>query len=332
MKIKVIFTGGTIGSKFDGDYIAPEQSTKFQLIESYKAQFGDAVKFETESPYTILSENLGGELLSQLLACVKKSLKGRFDGIIVTHGTDTLQYSAAALGYAFADSEVPIVLVSSNFPLDDPRANGQANFNAAVTFIGKARSGVFVSYKNDEKVEIHCATRLLRHAEYSDKAESVGGACVGFVDGEAYTPNGSFAYMQDGGRAFGACDLTRASVMLLTAHVGLKYPDTLDDTDAVLISSYHSGTICTESEEFKRFCTLAAEKQVPLFLTGAKAGAQYESTRVYHRSDINVLPKMSTVAAYMKLWLACCEKKEYEHIVRRMNEPLAKDFIVESGI
>ena len=55
----------------------------------------------------------------------------KYDGIIITHGTDTLQYTSAMLGYMFDDVSIPIVLVSSNYVLEDKRANGLINLSKA---------------------------------------------------------------------------------------------------------------------------------------------------------------------------------------------------------
>ena len=121
------------------------------------------VELEVYNPYTVLSEQLDGKLLSKLIATVSDVLKESFDGIIVIHGTDTLQYSAAALSLAYADSKVPIVLVSSNYTLDNPKANGRDNLKYAVEFVKETIGGVFVSYRNlGQNPEIHLGSRVLR--------------------------------------------------------------------------------------------------------------------------------------------------------------------------
>lgn len=69
-----------------------------------------------------------------------------YDGIVVTHGTDTLQYTSAFLAYIFDGLNVPIVLVSANYPLDDSRSNGFENFVGAIDFI-KSGSGNGVLFR-----------------------------------------------------------------------------------------------------------------------------------------------------------------------------------------
>ena len=103
-------------------------------LKKYSEISLDNTEFATLNPYTILSENLSSEHLNILTDTVVSNI-ALYDGIIVTHGSDTLQYSASALAYAVGCESVPVVLVSSNFPLEDERANGIYNFIGAVEFI-----------------------------------------------------------------------------------------------------------------------------------------------------------------------------------------------------
>ena len=142
MKIKVIFTGGTIGSSVGSDgYISPNGNQPYKLLEMYKEKYmkidtQSDVVFDTEEPYRILSENLDAKHENLLIQTVARALQDKnTDGIIITHGTDTLQFSAAILGYVFGTKTIPIMIVSSDFPLEDKRANGLINFAYAVEFI-----------------------------------------------------------------------------------------------------------------------------------------------------------------------------------------------------
>ena len=146
LKIGVIFTGGTIGSTIDqsGHIVADKDNRDFLLLNLYRHKFTLQDEFVIRTPYCILSENLSGRELELLVACVNE-LKEKVDGIIITHGTDTLQYTAAALGYVYSNLAIPIVLVSSNYVLEDSRANGLTNFACAVSFIHAGQGhGVFV--------------------------------------------------------------------------------------------------------------------------------------------------------------------------------------------
>ena len=146
MKFGVVFTGGTIGSRVDDSgYISPITETPYLLLEQYREMCRnkkEEITFVTKKPYTILSENLSGRELEQLISCIGELLKEKeLEGIIVTHGTDTLQYTAATLGYIFSWVKLPIILVSSNYVLDDIRANGLTNFYIVIESRGRVEGG-----------------------------------------------------------------------------------------------------------------------------------------------------------------------------------------------
>ncbi|MDE6111619.1 MAG: asparaginase domain-containing protein, partial [Eubacterium sp.] len=165
MKILIMFTGGTIGCSSSGGVISPNEENTKLLLELYKKEYSKDVDFEITEPYYALSENNTGKTLEHLISAVCDAVNMDYSGIIVTHGTDTLQYSAAALSYALGNKTIPVLLVSSNYVLTDKKANGLSNFAAAVDFIQNGYGkGVFVPYKNsDNKVYVHRASRLLQH-------------------------------------------------------------------------------------------------------------------------------------------------------------------------
>ena len=135
--IKIIFTGGTIGSTLSDGVIRPETGKPRALLEAYQVKYGtDLTQIaDFAEPYTILSENLDGDILRKLIREVACALQDGYKGIIITHGTDTLQYTGAALGYTFGLCSVPIILVSSNYPIENPRANGVDNLHGAVCWL-----------------------------------------------------------------------------------------------------------------------------------------------------------------------------------------------------
>ncbi len=244
---------------------------------------------------------------SQLLMlsdAVRKACK-EADGVIVTHGTDTLAFTAAYLGYLFSDSVKPIVLVSSRAPVGEPDANGVDNLAAAVALIEDetAHRGAFVSYRNlGEHTEILRATRTLIQPAFSDAVSSLGEPYA-IYDGNRIMKNDAYRALPDGAVTGSVTDLSRR-VFHLSPSVGVAYPRSLDGCDAVLLQSYHSGTLPTASGEFLDFLALARSCDRPIFVSGVCSDLQYESMDVYTKLGIKVLPAIAPVAAYMKLWIS----------------------------
>ena len=304
MNISVIFTGGTIGCKAKNGFLSTDESTGYALLDGFDAKSA-GVEFSVSRPYSVLSENLSANELNILQKELAEILRGGCDGVIVTHGTDSLLYTAAALEYAFDGCDVPVVLVSAAYPLDDERTNGHINFEAAVNFIkSKAGNGVYVSYKNDgeQGVNIHTATHILTHGECSADLYSVTGKPFAVYENGKITVNYSYSA---GGSALGTVEYSDFSeILVIESRPGDSFGYSLDDVKAVVLRPYHSATLNTASSSFEGFCQKAAEKNIPVFLVNSREGLTYESTGLFSSLGIKALPYGTYVSAYMKIWAA----------------------------
>lgn len=301
MKISVILTGGTIGSRVQNGYISPADGRGYLLLQNYIREHGTGVEFIISEPYTALSETLNAQKLNLLIDAVKQQMSQGVDGIIVTHGTDTLQYSAAALSLTLPKS-VPIVLISSNYPLNDEKANGNDNFYAGVELIKSGEKGVFVAYRNaDGRICYHKGDLMLRHAEMSDEVFSIGGPYGELVDGKVeFFRKSDNCEVKEKFEHF----ISTPGILTVTARPEDAFNYCLNDIKAVLLQPYHSGTLDVESTAFRSFCLEAASKKIPVFVTDVLDGEQYATSS--HFSELGIIPLRNTpsVAAYIKLWLA----------------------------
>ncbi len=221
------------------------------------------VRFTTASPYFVLSENLGTAHLRRLYDCLTGYDLSCFDGVIIAHGTDTLAYTAAYLSLRLGLCDTPVVLVSAAYPLSDSRTNGFVNLNGALDFI---RAGKFDMYYA-EIVD----GNVLRNPDFREP------------DLNVYPDRGE-----------------EKSVLWLRAHPSMTLPP-LDDIDAVLFEGYHSGTLPTDDADFIAFCMQAREKNIPLYLTGAREGFDYASKQAFDKLGIRTMPPVSPACCYFIL-------------------------------
>lgn len=328
MNILVIFTGGTIGSSVFGETISANKENTYLLLDMFKKSSGKDIDFKTCEPYYTLSENNTGENFSKLISAVDNALGENYDGIIITHGTDTLQYTSAALSYAFGSNTIPIIVVSSNYVLTDERANGLQNFTSAVNFIEqKSGKGVFVSYQNTgDKPYIHRASRLLAHSEFSDDVFSINNEYYGYFEGDTFVKNKNYTSKEDMIAPFNKTDLKKHSenIQVINSYVGFKYPKINKDWKAVIIKAYHSGTLCTDDESFCAFAKELKENNIPCYISGAKTGTVYESATVFNDYDLKILPFASTISQYIKIWFALEKNIDFDKII---NSSLGEDIL-----
>jgi len=305
MKILVIFTGGTIGSTLADGWISPDESTRYTLIDTYKKAYGEDVHFVTRTPYSILSENLSAATLTALADEVRAAVTQDFDGVIVTHGTDTLQFSAAALAYATGNDCIPTVLVSSNYPLDDNRSNGNANFKAAVDFIKeKSGRGVFIAYKNgDEPVTFHTALTVLDHLEADDAMFSLYGQVYAKVTENGIRVLGKTAPCETLPVKF----VDVPGILVVELHPADGYAYIPENYRAILLRPYHSGTLNTDAPAFVAFCERAKANGVPIYAINIPNGATYASSKAFDDLGITPLYDATFAATYVKLWMELSE-------------------------
>lgn len=308
MRILVIFTGGTIGSKVSEGIISPDNSTNYELIKKFRESAPFEVDFDTLEPYSILSECLSGEKINLLIKTVKENLNKNYDGIIVTHGTDTLQYSAAALSFALGNNTKPVVLVGSQLPLEDGAANGSANFDGAVRLILEENiKGVFVAYRNEWNgpVFFYEGHKVLSHSETTHELNGLEGKCFGRLVDNRFDRSRE-------GRLRAPLEpkdfvlKEKSGVLVVRPYPGQIYEfGDLSGYENVLIYPYHSGTLDTENESFKAFCAKVKGLGKSLFLAGVKTDVNgiYESAKAYEELGIEIMDYMTFPAAYMTLWI-----------------------------
>lgn len=377
MKILVIFTGGTIGSTESGSYISTDGTKPYKLINMYRQRAGEFnnidnnIIFDIKTPYQMLSENNTCDTLRMLHKCLKESCKDIYDGIIITHGTDTLAYTAAFTAYIMEGAGLPVVLVSADYVLEDKRSNGLDNFYYAVEFICREqKTGVFVSYRNaGDYPKIHFATRIIMHQAYSDDVYSICNSYYGYFDGDSFlynsknktSFNNSKNRINPGSKTYPAfyndtadidCTNTRkmdaapdkymvipdippgdaaSGILVIHPYPGIKYTPPCDSIKAVLHYTYHSGTICSTAPGLVQFAEYTRSKGIPVFITGAGTRADYESVKCYKELGFHVLPAMSPEAAYIKLWLCIINNKKPGEIAGIMEKPAAGDIYEGQG-
>ena len=328
MKILVVFTGGTIGSSLKNEWVSLDESSRYTLISNFEKKSSKKITFDAISPYSILSENLSSCELNNLINCIESHMKNNYDGIIVTHGTDTIQYTSAALSYAFRDLNIPIVLVSANYPLEYVKSNGNDNFEAAVEFISQgAGCGVFVSYKNtfSKSVLFHYGARLLSHGENSDDLYSINDELHSYYENGKIYVNDNLKRNNKSQFIDNVTFCSNPGILVIKSRPADCYLYDLDKCSAVIFLPYHSSTLDTANPEFISFCNRAYSMGIPLFLINSRSEYIYDSSQLFKKCNIIQLPICSFPAIYMKIWLGLSQKKDLTDF---LITPLANEFVL----
>jgi glutamyl-tRNA(Gln) amidotransferase subunit D len=186
-KIAFVSTGGTIASKID--YRTGGVHAALSAAELY-ASVPELANYASIDPEVLLSEyseNLRPKHWTLIAEKVAEKIKtGRYSGIIVSHGTDTMHYTAAALSFALQNLPVPVVLVGAQRSSDRPSSDAALNLLGAIIFATKSEyTGVFVAMHHctsDDIIACHVGTRVRKnHTSRRDAFESIDTTPVAFV-------------------------------------------------------------------------------------------------------------------------------------------------------
>ena len=186
-KVALISTGGTIASKVD--YRTGGVRAALSASELY-ASVPELAIYASIDPEVLLSEyseNLKPEHWTMIANKVaEKIMAGKYAGIIVSHGTDTMHYTAAALCFALQNLPVPVVLVGAQRSSDRPSSDAALNLLGATAFAARSEvAGVFVAMHagtSDDTVACHVGTRVRKnHTSRRDAFESIDATPVALV-------------------------------------------------------------------------------------------------------------------------------------------------------
>ncbi|MER5867320.1 asparaginase [Kitasatospora sp. NPDC002040] len=150
-RIVVISTGGTIASRWQGSGFAADADGSEVMAT---AAVPEGVSVEVVDLFSVNSPRLTSRHQLELLHTVHRVLRDPgVDGIVVTHGTDTLEESAFLLDLHHRDQR-PVVLTGAQLPLDAADGDGPGNLHDALLTAATARGlGVLVVFDG----EVHAA-------------------------------------------------------------------------------------------------------------------------------------------------------------------------------
>ena len=192
-KILLLSTGGTIASRVDYRTGAVHPALSASDLYSAVPELDELAEIKPEVVFSVYSENLGPEqwsILAKRVAAESDSL----DGIVITMGTDTLGFAAAALSFALIGFKKTIVLTAAQRSSDRPSSDAALNLRAAIVFASNSgRPGVFVAMhdsESDDYISIHSGVRVRKnHTSRRDAFQSIDIPQVARVKGNEITFN-----------------------------------------------------------------------------------------------------------------------------------------------
>ena len=159
--ILLLTTGGTIASKPGGQGLEPQRS---DVMERELEQLRTYYRITVRDLICLDSSNITPEEWQLIAQHIYEDRAG-FDGIVVSHGTDTMAYTASAVTFMLPGIDIPVVFTGSQLPLADMLSDGPENLRTAFAMAASGYPGVYLAF--DRKVMLGCRAVKVRASGFS---------------------------------------------------------------------------------------------------------------------------------------------------------------------
>ena len=160
-KILLLTTGGTIASVPGGEGLEPHRS---DVMERELEQLRTYYDITVRDVICLDSSNIRPEEWQLIAQAIFHGREG-FDGIVVSHGTDTMAYTASAITFMLPGIDKSVVFTGSQLPLADMLSDGPDNLRTAFAMAASGKPGVFLAF--DRKVMLGCRAVKVRASGFS---------------------------------------------------------------------------------------------------------------------------------------------------------------------
>jgi glutamyl-tRNA(Gln) amidotransferase subunit D len=327
----LIATGGTISSRADTKTGAAAPGLAAEGLLDLVPEVFDVANIKTRDIVSVFSENINVEHWQEMARIAEEELNSGADGIIISHGTDTMGYTAAALSFMLREINGPVVLVGSQRSTDRPSSDAFGNLLASVRFCASSKAaGVYVimhDTMNDGSYAVHRGTRVRKmHTSRRDAFRSVNAVPVAHMDDD-----GKITFMdevQTASKRTSVREKMDKNVTLLQFYPGMDpalFKDVVMSSKGVVIAGSGLGHV---SDAMAKLLKEATDNGIIVVMTsqcinGPTGMNVYDTGRELQR--IGVIPVMDMLpeTAYVKLMWALANSKDADDVKNTMRKILS---------
>lgn len=142
-KVLILATGGTIAARAGDDGLVPLSAPPELLaaLDEFRTHY--VIDFRTI--LNLDSSNIQAEEWQLIARCTFDALPD-YDGVIITHGTDTMAYTASMLTFMLQNLDKPVVLTGSQIPVSFPLSDARSNLATALAAVDHDVIGVNIAF------------------------------------------------------------------------------------------------------------------------------------------------------------------------------------------
>ncbi|MDO8428479.1 MAG: Glu-tRNA(Gln) amidotransferase subunit GatD [Candidatus Diapherotrites archaeon] len=188
-QVTLLHTGGTILSRVDYTTGGVQAVVKGEDLINTVPEIPNIAYVKSVKVSALLSEDLRFENYELIASAIEKEIQENknLKGIVITHGTDTLTYTSAAISFMFENLPVPIIFVASQRSSDRPSSDAAMNLISAITFAAQTDyTGVCICMhktSSDTKCAILPGTKTRKiHTSKRDAFQAINDTPIALVD------------------------------------------------------------------------------------------------------------------------------------------------------
>ncbi|MDO5733005.1 MAG: asparaginase [Eubacteriales bacterium] len=175
-KLLLLATGGTIASAEGAEGLEPEYSIE-DVLHLLNAPL-DFYDIEARDILSLDSSNIQPEEWRIIAEAIVQDID-HYDGIVITHGTDTMAYTASVLSFMLQGLPIPIVLTGAQRPITEVLSDASTNLLTAFAMAASGLPGVFLAFGG----EVILGSRAVKtHTSRFQAFESVNLPAVARID------------------------------------------------------------------------------------------------------------------------------------------------------
>lgn len=328
-KLLLISTGGTISCSNSAHGLSPKLTFE-QLLEKVPNKDNNLI-IDGIQLMNIDSGNFVPEHWVDITNQINQKYDD-YDGFIVTHGTDTLAYTSAALSYLIQNSKKPIVVTGSQRSIETKGNDGIMNLSQSIIFACKEIGGIYVVFNG---IVIHGTQARKIKTKGDDAFVSLNRPNVAkFVENKVIFNEQFIKKYKVSKKPIQFYKKLNTNVHVIKMFPGLNtkaFIYMLKSYDAVVIEAYGTGSIpFVFGDAIEKFHNQSDESCLILVVSQA----MYEGTnmKLYEISNkVSTFPNvvegdlMSSESAVVKLMWALANKKNTKEVIKAIKEPLAFD-------
>lgn len=329
-KILLITTGGTIASKSSPEGLAPAMTSEELL--SYVPEIKELCDVDTIQILNIDSTNIQPEYWLLMVNTIKGNYD-KYDGFVMTHGTDTMAYTSAALSYLIQNVDKPIVITGSQQPMQDAVTDAKKNLVDSFRFaVEENVKGIFIVF--DGKAIIGTRARKIRTKSYS-AFESVNFPYAAYIDNYKITRFTKPENIKEDIKYYANI---YPSIFLLKLVPGME-PDVLDyigeKYEGIVIESYGVGGIpFNDRRDFlSKLGNLTKQGKIVVITTqvaleGSDMGIYEVGMKALKNYSVLQAYDMTIEAAVTKLMWILAQTNKFEEVKELFYKKINNDILI----